>query len=225
MRNIKMVVFDMAGTTVDEGNLVYKTLHKTLISNGIHCTLADVLTQGAGKEKRNAIVDIISFLNAPITIEAIDQIFIQFLQELAEAYRNTIVFPQKNAESLFEILHQKNILIVLNTGYDSVTAHSLLAKLNWEIGVTIDYLVTASDVINGRPNPDMILLAMKQFEISDPSTVAKVGDSIIDIEEGKNANCGLVVGITTGAHNTKQLASAEPDFIIDNLEELLSYIQ
>jgi len=224
-RNIKMVVFDMAGTTVDEGNLVYKTLQKTLINKGINCTLDEVLTHGAGKDKRKAIVDIIAYLNFPITILEVDEIFIHFLKALSEAYKYAEVIPQKNAEEVFEILHKKNILIVLNTGYDSATAHSLLVKLNWVVGVTVDQLITASDVDNGRPNPDMIQLAMKQFNISDSSNVAKVGDSIIDIEEGKNANCGLVVGITTGAHTTKQLASAEPNFIIDNLEELLTYIQ
>ncbi len=224
-RDIRMVVFDMAGTTVDEGNLVYKTLHKILVHNGINCTLDEVLTYGAGKEKRKAIVDIIAFSNTPITIQEVDEIFIQFLKALSEAYKNAVVQPQKYAEEIFSALHKQGILLVLNTGYDTNTANALLKKLNWVVGVTIDCLVTASDVSNGRPNPDMIHLAMKQFDITDPSTVAKVGDSIIDIEEGKNANCGLVVGITTGAHTTQQLASAEPNFIIDNLEELLTYIQ
>ena len=27
---VKMVVFDMAGTTVDEGNVVYRTLHQAI---------------------------------------------------------------------------------------------------------------------------------------------------------------------------------------------------
>jgi len=30
---IAMVVFDMAGTTVDEGNVVYRTLHKAIEKN------------------------------------------------------------------------------------------------------------------------------------------------------------------------------------------------
>ena len=50
--------------------------------------------------------------------------------------------------------------------------------------------------------------------------VAKVGDSIIDIEEGKNAGCALSIGITTGAHSFEQLQTAMPNFIIDNLLQL-----
>jgi phosphoglycolate phosphatase-like HAD superfamily hydrolase len=52
----------------------------------------------------------------------------------------------------------------------------------------------------------------------------KVGDSIIDIEEGKNAGCALSIGITTGAHSYEQLASANPNHIINHLSELLPVI-
>jgi phosphoglycolate phosphatase-like HAD superfamily hydrolase len=66
----------------------------------------------------------------------------------------------------------------------------------------------------------MILMAMEQMGITNCEEVAKVGDSIIDIEEGKNAGCALSIGITTGAHSFEQLQSAMPNFIIDNLLEL-----
>ncbi len=112
-------------------------------------------------------------------------------------------------------------MVVLNTGYNQSTADSILQKLGWEIGLQIDELVTASNVTNNRPDPDMILLAMKEFRITDAKEVVKVGDSIIDIEEGKNAGCGLSIGITTGAHTYEQLASANPNAIINNLMELL----
>lgn len=223
-KNIKMVVLDMAGTTVNEDNLVYKTLHKTLLNEGIQCTLEDVLTYGAGKEKRKAVVDIIAFLNFPATIQEIDKIFNLFMNNLSEVYNDAPIFPQKNAEELFNLLHQKGMIVVLNTGYDSKTANLLLDKLKWKVGETIDQLVTASDVINGRPNPGMIDFAMKYFNITDPAMVAKIGDSIIDIEEGKNANCGLILGITTGAHTADQLSSAYPDAVIDNLLELGNFI-
>jgi phosphoglycolate phosphatase-like HAD superfamily hydrolase len=67
----------------------------------------------------------------------------------------------------------------------------------------------------------MIQLAMEVFDLSNATEVVKVGDSIIDIEEGKNAGCKLSVGITTGAHTREQLKTANPDYIIDDLLELL----
>ena len=56
---IKMVVFDMAGTTVDEDNVVYKTLQKVINDAGYNFTLQQVLAVGAGKEKLQAIKDIL----------------------------------------------------------------------------------------------------------------------------------------------------------------------
>lgn len=44
---------------------------------------------------------------------------------------------------------------------------------------------------------------------------------IIDIEEGKNAGCRLSIVITTGACTLQQLQSAKPDYVINNLLELL----
>jgi phosphonatase-like hydrolase len=147
------------------------------------------------------------------------------MNNLSDVYDDAPIFPQKNAEELFKLLQDKGVIIVLNTGYDSRTANLLLDKLKWKVGDTIDQLVTASDVTNGRPNPDMIHFAMKHFNIADTSMVAKIGDSIIDIEEGKNANCGIVLGITSGAHTVDQLQSANPDGVIDDLLECLTFIQ
>jgi phosphoglycolate phosphatase-like HAD superfamily hydrolase len=85
-------------------------------------------------------------------------------------------------------------------------------------------LVTASDVPNSRPAPDMIIYAMNHFGISDASTVVKVGDSVIDIEEGKNASCLFNIGVTTGAQTKEQLQKAAPTHILNNLKELLAIV-
>jgi len=45
------------------------------------------------------------------------------------------------------------------------------------------------------------------------------------VEEGRNAACGQVVGVTTGAYTREQLAACHPDHIIDDLQELLPIIE
>jgi phosphonatase-like hydrolase len=221
---IKMVVFDMAGTTVDENNVVYKTLQKVINEAGYNFSLAQVLTEGAGKEKLQAIKDIIALENTLPDGAIANKIYNLFVDELATAYDSFEIKPQPAAEETFQLLQDKNILVVLNTGYNEKTAVSILEKLQWQTGKQIAGLITASDVQNNRPQPDMILLAMQRFGIKDAGEVVKVGDSIIDIEEGKNAGCGLSIGITTGAHTYEQLVSSTPDYIINNLQELLPLI-
>ena len=56
---INMIVFDMAGTTVDEDNVVYKTLQTAINKEGFEFTLEQVLAEGAGKEKLEAIKSIL----------------------------------------------------------------------------------------------------------------------------------------------------------------------
>jgi len=221
---IRMVVFDMAGTTVDEDNVVYKTLQRAISDHGYPFTLDQVFAEGAGKEKLQAIKSILALHQ--INNDQLSAIIYQhFLILLNEAYTYLSVRPQPNAPEVFRILRQQKIIIILNTGYDKGTAQNLTAKLGWEKGLTYDDLITASDVENGRPHPDMILLAMHHFNIRQPGEVIKIGDSVVDIEEGKNAGCALSIGITTGAHSYDQLASANPDFIISDLLELPGIIE
>lgn len=221
---ITMVVFDMAGTTVDEGNVVYRTLHKAIEKICPSVSFEDVLKLGAGKEKLQAIRETLSGSNISLNEATIQEIFNDFLGLLDMAYANLIVIPTNNTERLFNELRTKDIKVVLNTGYNTVTAISLLNKLNWVKGVQYDLLVTSSDVSNNRPMPDMILYAMDKLDITDASTVIKVGDSTIDIEEGRNAGCKYNIGVTTGAHTKAQLESANPDYIFDNIYDLVSVL-
>ncbi len=220
-----MVIFDMAGTTVNENNVVYKTLQKAINESGFDFTLDQVLLEGAGKEKLQAIKSILKVFALKQDDKLADDIYQNFIVLLAEAYDSEVILPQDNAVELFHALRQRNILLVLNTGYNEKTAKSLIRKLGWNKGAEFDGLVTATDVMNNRPDPDMILLAMAQFDITNPREVIKVGDSIIDIQEGQNAGCLLNIGITTGAHTLKQLQSAKPDYVINNLLELIPIIE
>lgn len=219
-----MVVFDMAGTTVDEDNLVYKLMHQMLVNDGYDCTLEQVLTLGAGKEKRQAFKDLLVDLGVFAPDNIAKRLHESFQLNLVEAYQTIEIKPMPNADSVFGELKRRNIKVVLNTGYDSHIAILLLDKLGWNVGKTVDCVITASDVAKSRPDPEMIFLAMQKMGISDAACIVKVGDSITDIEEGKNAGCGLTIGITTGAQNERMLLLATPDFVIQGLDEILTIV-
>lgn len=221
---IKMVVFDMAGTTVDEDNVVYKTVRQALAEAGYEFTLDQVLAEGAGKEKLQAIKTVLKVYGGVEDDAIAQKVYDRFVVLLREAYSDLNVMPQPHAVELFQGLKQRGIQVVLNTGYNAETAERLVKKLGWRKGLEFDQLVTASDVTKNRPDPDMILLAMERAGIADGSHVVKVGDSIIDIQEGRNAGCALNIGITTGAHTPEQLRSAAPDAVIDDLLELLPIV-
>jgi phosphonatase-like hydrolase len=220
-QRIELVVFDMAGTTVDEDNVVYKTVQQVINDEGFNVSLEEVLKYGAGKEKHQAISDVLRACTQLTDINLMaDIVFSKFKIALNNAYETLEIKTFEGTEQLFKDLRDSDIKVVLNTGYDSKIAHLLLDKLGWIVGKTIDGLVTSDDVENGRPEGDMIIVAMKNTGVVDTRKVLKVGDSAIDIEEGKNANCGITAGVLTGAQNRTQIQQANPTYIIESLNEL-----
>lgn len=221
---IDAVVFDMAGTTINEDNIVYKTLLKVVLKNGVQTDLPTVLQIGAGKEKYQAIKDIIDYAGFACSNALINQMFQSFLIELENAYDTFEISAMPDAAFVFNSLRKAGVKVVLNTGYNRKTAESLLTKVGWEVGRDIDLLVTASDVKKNRPYPDMILLAKAQLGIPESGKLIKIGDSCIDIEEGIQAKCTFNIGITTGAQTEEQLKSATPNYIIHDLKSLLDCV-
>lgn len=223
INEIEMVVFDMAGTTIDEQNIVYKSLHKAVNKFGIDVSLELVLAIGAGKEKYQAIKDILAHVNNNDLYKA-ELIFKYFKNILDKEYLIAKVLPVEGVEDVLQHLKKDGLKVVLNTGYSSRVANILLEKLNWKKDVQYDALMTADDVALGRPFPDMIHKAMQLFAIEDASKVLKAGDTVIDIEEGKNAKCGITIGVLSGAQTRVQLEEARPDYILDSLASLYSII-
>jgi len=221
---IELVVFDMAGTTVDEDNVVYKTVRAAINATGYDFTQEQVQAAGAGKEKSQAIRDVLALDDQPHSDDEVAAIFTDFKQRLQQAYAELDVREQPGAADLFALLRGRGIKVVLNTGYDRATAEGLIVKLGWSVGKEVDALVTASDITNGRPAPDMIHEAMRQVGVSNSANVIKIGDSQIDIEEGQNAKCGMTLGITTGAQTESQLSQSNPTAIINHLSELPALI-
>lgn len=222
---IQLVVFDMAGTTVNEQNVVYKTVHKAILRAGFQVSLDSVLLIAAGKEKFEAICNVLEHLGGgSLSLQTARAIHRDFESLLDDAYDALTPMPMPGSERVFTTLRLRGIKVVLNTGYKRPVAEGLLQKLHWKEGRTFDLLLTADDVPMSRPHPDMIFVAMKRFGITDAQQVAKIGDSIADIEEGKNAGCQIAAGITTGAQTAEQLQTAHPTHIFNALEELIAVL-
>lgn len=216
----KMVVFDLAGTVINENNLVYHTIHNVLLNAGYDVSLDTVLSIGSGKEKFQAISDILHFEKVIISIEQLSLLYHKFLGVLWNSYEKMPVTSFPFAEELFSMLRHHRILIVLNTGYNRSTAELLLQNVKWKPRINYDLLVTSSEVNSGRPAPDMIVRAMAMLGLKKADKIVKIGDSCADILEGHAAQCGMVIGITTGAQQREELQKVKPHFIIDSLREV-----
>lgn len=129
-----------------------------------------------------------------------------------------------DSEAAFQHLKDLGIKVVVSTDLDRQTTREFMEEVGWETSPLIDLTVTGKDMLQVRPEPDMIFFAMRKLGINTPNHVAKLGDSTLDIEEAKNANCGVIVALTSGAQSTEQLRAADPTAVVDNLEAFLKMI-
>jgi phosphonatase-like hydrolase len=221
---IELVVFDMAGTTVYDGDAVNASFRATLAAWGIEAEAAFVNTV-MGLPKPEAIRILLEHDSKPgrarPTVEQINAIHEDFTKRMCAYYAtDPAVREIPGAAAVFAALRRAGIKVALNTGFFRPIADVLLARLDWRSPIVIDADVTSDEVPRGRPHPDMIRHLMMRLSIEDPRRVAKVGDTRADLEEGSNAGCALVIGVTTGSFTREQLQACPHTHIVESVVDV-----
>jgi phosphonatase-like hydrolase len=134
------------------------------------------------------------------------------------------VTEKKGVTETFRVLRENNIRIGIDTGFDRLTANTIFERLGWDQNKIFDFSVTSDEVENGRPFPDMIYKCMTMCNIRDAKWVAKIGDTVSDLEQGTAAGCNLVIGVTTGAYTYEELAKAPHTHLIREIPELIGIL-
>ena len=223
MTTPSLVILDMAGTTIEDRGQVPSAFASTLSANGVMLS-ADEIARVRGASKRQAIRNLLRLREDAQAFEAeADRIYAEFRRNLASTYTTEGVRSVPGADRVIQDLRARGIKVALTTGFDRDIATLLLSSLGWTRH-TVDVVVCGDDVDNGRPAPDMILLAMKLTGVIDAGQVANAGDTILDLESAARAGVRWNVGVLSGAHAREALERAPHTHIIDsvaNLDEVL----
>ena len=216
----KLLVCDMAGTLINEQGIIYESLYKCLKNNNMDVKKEDIVTWH-GMKKEEVISNVVSkSYKGNKSLELTSEINNELISLLNEEYFNSskikLIHP-KLPEYLTN-LRNNNIKIALNTGYTSSIQKSLIHKFNMKD--YIDDYICGDDVNNGRPYPYMIFKLMERNNIINVKDVVKIVDTKNDILEGKNAGCGQVISVLSGAENIKQLEKYKPDIIVENITDI-----
>lgn len=219
--NIELVVFDMAGTTVQEDGAVYACLRETLAANGLDVSAA-ALHAVKGWDKRAALHTLIE--TSPLKAELLPglaAIHEDFVERMIAFYQSApTVSEMPGARAVFQWLKARGIKVALNTGFSRAIAQTLIDRFDWERAGLIDASVTSDEVERGRPAPDMIQHLIAGLGLESPTQVAKVGDTAADLWEGRNASCGLVIGLALTTEARAELATQPHDYLLTQLAEL-----
>lgn len=223
----QLIVFDLAGTTVDGADRVPHFLQKALADYGVEIPFADA-NELMGLPKPLAIRQLLErhASSEIITDALIDKIHQRFVQDMTDYYQNSPDVKEKEgASETFALLKKHNVKVVVDTGFDRIITDAILERLHWKSRNLIDNSVTSDEVENGRPHPDMIYRAMQLTDVADHKQVAKVGDTASDMQQGDSAGCGWVIGVTTGAYTPEELHKQPHTHLIQTLAELQTIFQ
>ena len=219
---IKLIVCDMAGTTVNEGGIVYKTLYETIKQFNIKIDKDEIKNwYGINKtEVLNFFLTREENIDEEIKPKMLEEMLATFKSNLKNNYYNdnSIKLIHPHLPDHFNKLRESGIKIALNSGFSVDIQENLINNLN--MGEFIDGYISSESVPCGRPEPFMIQELMKRFDITDPHTVIKIGDSMNDILEGKNAQCYKSIGVLSGAETRENLVKAGADEILNSVMDL-----
>jgi phosphonatase-like hydrolase len=223
LENIDLMVCDMAGTTVEEGGLVYKILQRSMNEFGLNVD-DDAMHPWHGA-KKEAVIEHFARQSGVVADheleDKITRIANLFTSAIDEAYFDeaaTISHIDASLFSYFSQLKAAGIKIGLDTGYPANIQEGLVKRLGFD--KVVDGWISSYDVAEGRPYPYMIHNLMERLRVENVKRVCKVGDSVRDIEEGRNAGCGLVVGVLSGADSAEDLMAAGADVVADCVTSL-----
>jgi phosphonoacetaldehyde hydrolase len=248
---LKAAVLDWAGTTVDYGCMApVATFMQAFEETGVPITVAEARAP-MGMPKWHHIQAITRDEAVAARWEAVhgdrpddsdvDTLYKRFLPLQVQTVEQHSDLIPGVLETIAD-LRGRGMAIASTTGYPREVMDVVL-RVAKEQGYEPDVTVCAGDTPAGRPGPFMALQALIKLSISPVESVVKIGDTVVDIEEGLNggmwsvgvAVTGNEVGLSaaeyaalpTGEQRrlaavaTDKLAAAGAHYVVDSLADVL----
>jgi len=208
-KRIHGVIFDLDGTLIEAYEAIYIGLKEAFQHFGREIfPLSDL--------KKYLKVDLEATLNQFFSSEEVLKGVPIMRRKYEEVYLDKTHFLD-GAKEVLKILHSKGILMGVASNKFGRFSRGALRHL----GVS-DYfksVIGAGDVPRNKPFPDMIHAALREMRLP-PEEVVFVGDTLTDIDTGKQASVD-VYALPTGFHSKMELSQGKPKRILKNLKELM----
>lgn len=209
--SLKTALFDLDGTLIDSIPLIRLSFEYTFDKLGIPWGKGEVL-----KTIGLPLRDVAAYYAGERAEDFLD-IYVKFQQEnqekLLKAYpkaQDTLIYLQNKGyhTGVFTSKRRKATKVSLSlTGLDSY----------------LDTVITVEDIKRPKPDPDGINMALEILKTS-PTKAVYIGDSIYDIQTGKNAGVATIA-VTWGIATENELQNTQPDFLVKTWDQLLQAIE
>lgn len=216
---ISLVVFDMAGTTVEDSGLVQQSFLAADSHAGLSKTDADrgemlrYVSDTMGQSK------IVVFRHlARGNEEQAQAANKEFERCYAQLVAEGNCSPIPGAEDVITSLRSRGIKTALTTGFARETQSAIIDALGWQN--LADVVLCTEPGVRGRPYPDMPLTALMRTETDSVLSMIVLGDTSSDVISGLRAGARASIGVLTGAHDTAQLSAAGATHILNSVADL-----
>ena len=207
------VILDFDGTIADTRSLIVKTMQQTIATLGLPARTDDQCAEMIGLPLRQSFADLI-----PMDDETADKCDTTYRELFHINNKPGIVklFPMVS-ETIQEMYAMGLVIAIASS-----RGHDTLDTFLHEMGLSryISYIVSAQDVECAKPAPDMVYKVIEHCDAAKNNVIV-VGDTIFDIDMGKNAGV-KTCGVTYGNGKEEELQSA--DYVIDNFSKLLDIV-
>ncbi len=219
---VQAVILDWAGTTQDHGVFAPAIVFVELFrAHGVEISMAQA-RRPMGLYKLDHIRAITRdpdvamawrrVHGADCTEEDVLALFEEFkpMQEAAME-RHAELIPG-TVEAVAE-MRRRGYRIGSTTGYPRAAAE-IAARQAARQGYVPDAMICADEVPAGRPDPWMLLRNMERLRVFPPAAVVKIGDTLVDIDEGLNAGAWAIGLSRTGNYvglSAADFAALPPD--------------
>lgn len=211
---IKAFIFDMDGVIIDSEPLQLRSFNHVLQKHNITVSMPEFKKKYMGYQDIQICEKLIAYYSLPLTKE-------KFVSDKRATYLE--ILKQGDTEPISGVTEAiKEIASLMPVAIASSSNKTEIETITGQFGVRdlFSVLVSAGEVQNGKPAPDIYLRTAKLMNI-DPNKCGVIEDTKLGVRAAKKAGM-YCIGITT-THTENELQEA--DTIIDSFDQLVPAIQ
>ncbi len=211
---MKLCIFDLDGTLLDTLSVIADNSNYVIEKYNYKPIDKELFTSFIGNGAGELMKSIARYRN--IDSSLFDDMYSEFLKRYDEnPIGDTVVFD--GITDLVEKLKASGKQLAVLTNKPHNAAVSSVTEF---FGDNIfDAIIGQKESLMRKPHPECVEILLKDFAVTKEDAIM-IGDSDVDIATGKNAGISTCA-VSWGFKSREELLALEPDYLVDNTDELL----
>jgi HAD superfamily hydrolase (TIGR01509 family) len=212
------VIFDWDGTLADTRKVIVASFHKALRETLNIDVEDEFIERRIGVGAADTFREILKEKGIPLDEDLIKRLLKVKIQVQISLAGEVELFA--GARELLDALNGKVKVALASMNNREVISHMLNAL---RVKDCFSVVITRDEVRKSKPNPEIFLKSALKLK-TPPEKCVVVEDSIFGVEAAKTGKMGCIA-VLTGVYFKEELSRANPDLIVDSLQEKSEIVQ